>query len=314
MTEAQKRTARARRVLAGRGLVETISWSFIPRADAEMFGGGQPELELANPISSEMSFMRPSLLAGLGAAARQNANRGFADVALFEVGQIYRGDRPEDQLIAAAGMRIGTARLTGSGRHWDGAGKPVDLFEAKADALALIAALGLDSAKLQVARGAPGWFHPGRSGVIRLGPKNILGMFGELHPNTLRAMDLDGPAAAFELFLEAIPAPRRKGSTKPPLEITDLQPVRRDFAFVLAADVLAGDVIRAAQGADKALIADVSVFDIFEGPSLGEGRKSLAIEVTLLPREKTLTDEQIDAVSSRIIAEVKKATGGEIRA
>jgi phenylalanyl-tRNA synthetase beta chain len=314
MTELQKRIARTRRVLAGRGLVEAISWSFIPRADAELFGGGQTELELANPISTEMSFMRPSLLAGLAAAARQNANRGFGDLALFEVGQIYRGDKPEDQLIAAAGIRIGTAKLSGSGRHWDGAAKPVDLFEAKADALALLSALGLDPSKVQLARAAPDWFHPGRSAVIRLGPKNILGTFGELHPNTLRAMDLDGPAAGFELFLEAIPAPRRKGSTKPPLEITDLQPVRRDFAFLLASDVLAGDVIRAAQGADKALIAGVSVFDIFEGPSLGEGRKSMAIEVTLQPREKTLTDQEIDAVSSRIIAEVKKATGGEIRA
>ncbi len=151
-------------------------------------------------------------------------------------------------------------------------------------------------------------------GVIRLGPKNILGYFGELHPNTLRALDLDGPAAAFEVFPEAIPVSRRKSSAKPPLDMTDLHPVRRDFAFVLGTDVLAGDVLRAAQGADKALISNVSVFDIFEGPSLGEGRKSLAIEVTLQPREKTLTDEQIDAVSSRIIAEVKKATGGDIRA
>ncbi len=314
MTEGQKRNARARRVLAGRGLVEAVTWSFIPRGDAERFGGGQPELELANPISSEMSVMRPSLLPGLIAAARQNANRGFDDIALCEIGQIYRGDRPEDQLMAAAALRIGTARLAGGGRHWDGAGKAVDLFDAKADALAVLAALGLDPAKVQITRGAPDWFHPGRSGVIRLGPKNVLGHFGELHPQTLKTMDLDGPAAACELFLNGIPASRRKGSAKPPLELTDLQPVRRDFAFVLASDVLAGDVLRAARGADKALIATVAVFDIFEGPSLGEGRKSLAIEVTLQPREKTLTDEDIEAVSSRIIAEVKKATGGEIRA
>jgi hypothetical protein len=179
MTELQKRIARTRRVLAGRGLVEAISWSFIPRADAELFGGGQAELELANPISTEMSFMRPSLLAGLAAAARQNANRGFGDLALFEVGQIYRGDKPEDQLIAAAGIRIGTAKLSGSGRHWDGAAKPVDLFEAKADALALLSALGLDPSKVQLARAAPDWFHPGRSAVIRLGPKNILGTLSE---------------------------------------------------------------------------------------------------------------------------------------
>ncbi len=314
MTEGQKRTARTRRVLAGRGLIEAVTWSFIPRGDAEHFGGGQPELELANPISSEMSVMRPSLLPGLIAAARQNANRGFNDIALFEVGQIYRGDKPEDQLMGASALRVGTAKLTGSGRHWDGAAKPVDLFDAKADALSVLASLGLDPAKVQIARGAPEWFHPGRSGMIRLGPKNVLGHFGELHPLSLKAMDLDGPAAAFELFLDAVPASRRKGSIKPPLDATDLQPVRRDFAFVLASDVLAGDVLRAAQGADKALIANVVVFDIFEGPSLGQGKKSLAIEVTLQPREKTLTDDDIEAVSSRIVAEVKKATGGEIRA
>ena len=314
MTERQKRVARARRVLAGRGLVEAMTWSFIPRPDAERFGGGQPELELANPISSEMSLMRPSLLPGLIAAARQNANRGFDDIALFEIGQIFGGDKPEDQRTAAAGLRIGTAKLTGGGRHWDGAAKAVDLFDAKADAFSVLAALGLDPGKVQIARGVPGWFHPGRSGVIRLGPKNVLACFGELHPQVLKAMDLDGPAAAFELFLEAIPASRRKGSAKPPLDIADLQPVRRDFAFLLNADVLAGDVVRAAQGADKALISNVAVFDVFEGPGLGGGKKSLAIEVTLQPREKTLTDQEIDAVAARIVADVKKATGGEIRA
>ncbi len=314
MTDGQKRISRARRVLAGRGLIEAVTWSFIPRADAELFGGGQPELELANPISTEMAVMRPSLIAGLAAAARQNANRGFSDFALFEVGQVYRGDRPEDQLIAAAGLRLGTAKLTGGGRHWDGAAEPVSLFDVKADALTLLAALGLDPAKVQIAREAPGWFHPGRSGVIRLGPKNVLGMFGGLHPQALKGMDLGGPAAAFEIFLEAIPVPRRKGSARPPLDLTDLQPVRRDFAFVLDSDTLAGDVMRAAQGADKALISDVTVFDVFEGASLGVGKKSLAIEVTMQPREKTLTDQEIDAVSSRIIAEVRKATGGEIRA
>jgi phenylalanyl-tRNA synthetase beta chain len=314
MTESQRRTARARRVLAGRGLVEAVTWSFIARGHAEHFGGGQPELQLANPISSEMSVMRPSLLPGLIAAARQNANRGFNDIGLFEVGQIYRGDKPEDQLMAASGLRIGTAKLSGAGRHWDGAAKSVDLFDAKADALAALAALGLDPAKVQIARSSPDWFHPGRSGAMRLGPNKLLAHFGELHPLTLKAMDLGGPAAAFELFLDAIPASRRKASAKPPLDTADLQPVRRDFAFVLASEVLAGDVLRAAQGADKALIANVAVFDVFEGPSLGAGKKSLAIEVTLQPREKTLTDEDIEAVSSRIVAEVKKATGGEIRA
>lgn len=314
MTEGQKRLARARRVLAGRGLVEAVTWSFIPRPDAELFGGGQAELELANPISSEMSVMRPSLIPGLAAAARQNANRGFSNLALFEAGQVYSGDKPEDQRVAASGLRLGTARLAGSGRHWGGEAKTVDLFDVKADALAVIGALGLDPAKVQIVRGADSWFHPGRSGLIRLGPKNIIGSFGELHPQILKAFDLDGSVAAFEIFIEAIPQSRRKSSQKPPLEINDLQPVNRDFAFVLDADILAGDVIRAAQGADKALISDVSVFDIFQGASLGEGRKSMAIEVTLQPRDKTLTDEQIEAISTKIVAAVKKATGGEIRA
>ncbi len=258
--------------------------------------------------------MRPSLLPGLITAARQNGNRGFDDVALFEVGQIYRGDKPEDQITAASGIRTGTAKLSGGGRRWDGAAKPVDVFDVKADALGVLTMLGFDASKVQIARGAPGWFHPGRSGLIKLGPKTVLGTFGELHPDTLRAMDLSGPAAAFELFLEAIPPARRKGVAKPPLAAVDLQSVRRDFAFVLGSDALASEVVRAAQGADKVLISAVSVFDIFEGPSLGAGRKSLAIEVTMQPREKTLTDEEIEAVSGKIIAAVKKATGGEIRA
>jgi phenylalanyl-tRNA synthetase beta chain len=313
MTEGQKRVAKVRRLLAGRGLVEAVTWSFIPHADAELFGGGQPEIELANPISSQMSSMRPSLLPGLIMAARQNGNRGFDDVALFEVGQIYRGDRPDDQLMAAAGLRTGTAKLAGAGRRWDGAAKPVDVFDAKADALGALAMLGFDAAKVQVASGAPGWFHPGRSGLIKLGPKTVLGAFGEVHPDTLRAMDLSGPACAFELFLEAVPPARRKTIARTPLDASDLQPVRRDFAFVLGSDALASDVVRAAQGADKTLITSVAVFDVFEGASLGAGKKSLAIEVTLQPREKTLTDEEIEAVSAKVVAAVKKATGGEIR-
>jgi phenylalanyl-tRNA synthetase beta chain len=314
MTEGQKRTARARRLLAGRGLVEAVTWSFIPRPDAELFGGGQAELDLANPISSEMSSMRPSLLPGLIAAARLNGNRGFDDVALFEVGQIYRGDQPEDQINTASGLRTGTSRTSGSGRRWDGAAKSVDVFDVKADAIAVLAMLGFDAAKVQIGRGAPAWFHPGRSGVIKLGPKTVLGIFGELHPDTLQAMDLSGPAAAFELFLDAIPPARRKAIARTPLAASDLQPVRRDFAFVLGSDALASEVVRAAQGADKVLISNVAVFDVFEGASLGAGRKSLAIEVTLQPRDKTLTDEEIEAVSAKVVAAVKKATGGEIRA
>jgi phenylalanyl-tRNA synthetase beta chain len=314
LTETQKRVRYARRVLAGRGLVEAITWSFIARPQAEAFGGGQPGLELANPISAEMTTMRPSLLPGLLAAVQRNRNRGAADVGLFEVGQAYRGDAPKDQFVAASGVRAGAIALAGAGRHWSGTMAEAGLFEAKADVVALLAALGFDAGKAQVVREAPAWFHPGRSAALKLGPKVTLAHFGEIHPATLALMDVEGPVAAFEVFVNAIPAQKRKSLAKPPLEAADLLPVRRDFAFLLDATVPAGDVVRAAMGADKKLIASVSVFDVFEGKALGPGKKSLALEVTLQPREKTLTDAEIEAVAQRIIAEVGKATGGQIRA
>jgi phenylalanyl-tRNA synthetase beta chain len=313
LTETQRRVRRARRVMAGRGLTEAITWSFIPRATARVFGGGQDALELANPISTEMSSMRPSLLPGLIAAVHRNRNRGFADLGLFEVGQAYRGDAPEDQFIAASGVRAGAAALTGTGRHWSGAAPEAGLYDAKADVTALLADLGFDASKAQVTREAPAWFHPGRSGTLRLGPRITLAHFGELHPGTLRALDVAGPVAAFEVFLEALPPQRKKGLARAPLVAADLLPVRRDFAFVLDAQVPAGDVVKAALGADKKLIAGVNVFDLFEAESLGKGKKSLALEVTLQPTEKTLTDEEIEAVATRVIAAVAKATGGVIR-
>ena len=313
LTEGQRRVRRARRVLAARGLVEAVTWSFIARPTARVFGGGQDALELANPISSEMSSMRPSLLPGLLAAVHRNRNRGFADVALFEVGQAYRGDAPEDQYVAASGVRAGAAPLTGSGRHWSGTAAEASLFDAKADVVALLAELGFDAAKAQLTRDAPAWFHPGRSATLRLGPKIVLAHFGEVHPETLRALDVASPVAAFEVFLGALPPQRKKGAARAALEAADLLPVRRDFAFVLDRDVAAGDVIKAALAADKKLIAGISVFDLFEGESLGAGKKSLALEVTLQPREKTLTDAEIEAVAARIVAAVGKATGGEIR-
>jgi phenylalanyl-tRNA synthetase beta chain len=313
LTEVQRRVRRARRVLAGRGLTEAITWSFIARDTARAFGGGQDTLELANPISSEMSSMRPSLLPGLLAAVQRNRNRGFADIALFEVGQAYRGDAPEDQYISASGVRAGAAAFIGAGRHWAGPAQEVDLYDAKADVVALLAALGFDADKAQTTRDAPAWFHPGRSGALRLGPKITLAHFGELHPETLRALDVAGPIAAFEVFLQALPPQRRKGLARAPLVAADLLPVRRDFAFVLGADVPAGDVVKAALSADKKLISSVSVFDLFASESLGAGKKSLALEVTLQPTEKTLTDEEIDAVAAKVIAAVGKATGGAIR-
>ena len=313
LTDTQRRVRRARRALAARGMVEAVTWSFIGSDEAQLFGGGGAALELANPISSEMTSMRPSLLPGLLAAAARNRNRGFADAALFEVGQSYRGDRPNEQIVTAAGVRVGSARLAGTGRHWDGPAPPVDVFEAKADAVGLLAALGFEPSKAQVTRDAPGWFHPGRSGVLRLGPKVVLAHFGELHPAVARTLDLAGGAIAFEVFLDALPAERRRTRARPPLAAADLLPVRRDFAFVLDAGVAAADVVRAAQGAERALITGVDVFDVFEGGSLGAGKKSLALEVTITPKDKTLTDEEIAAIGRKVIAAVQKATGGEIR-
>jgi phenylalanyl-tRNA synthetase beta chain len=313
LTPLQKRVRRGRRALAGRGLVEAVTWSFIPRKEAKRFAGGGDELELANPISTEMSSMRPSLLPGLVSAVQRNHDRGHRDCALFEMGQAYRGAQPQDQYTAAAGVRAGSARLEGAGRDWSGEAKPADLYDAKADALSLLAALGVDAKQVQINRQAPDWYHPGRSGVLQLGPKVVLGTFGELHPATLRAFGVDGGVAAFEIDLNSLPQARRKTTSRGPLVHSDLLPVTRDFAFLLDQAVAAGDVVRAAAGADKALISDVSVFDVFEGQGVAEGKKSLAIEVTLQPREKTLTDNEIEVVADKVVAAVVKATDGELR-
>ena len=314
LTEKQKRARRARRLLAARGFTEAVTWSFITRKEAAQFGGGSDALELANPISSEMSSMRPSLLPGLIAAVTRNRNRGANDVALFELGQAYRGDKPDDQYLSAAGVRAGTARLVGCGRHWSGKDEAANVFDVKADVFAALAALGFDASKAQIVREAPAWYHPGRSGTLRLGPKVVLAYFGELHPATLKTLDAEAPVAAFEIFLDALPAEKKKSRTRPALTAADLLPVTRDFAFVVPRACAAGDVIKAAAGADKALIKEVNVFDVFEGGALGaEGKKSLAIEVTLQPQTATLTEKDIEAVSAKIVADVKKATGGEIR-
>jgi phenylalanyl-tRNA synthetase beta chain len=251
LTETQRRVRRARRALAARGLVEAVTWSFIARDTARVFGGGQDALELANPISTEMSSMRPTLLAGLLAGVQKNRNRGFADLGLFEVGQAYRGDAPDDQFVAASGVRAGAAPFTGPGRHWSRKTEEASLFDAKADVVALLAELGFDAAKAQLTRDAPAWFHPGRSATLRLGPKIVLAHFGEIHPETLRVLDVANPVAAFEVFLGALPPQRKKSLARDALEAPDLLPVRRDFAFLLDHDVAAGDVIRAALGSDK---------------------------------------------------------------
>jgi phenylalanyl-tRNA synthetase beta chain len=315
LTLIQQRTRKAKRALAARGLVEAVTWSFIAKPPAELFGGGRPELALANPIAADLSDMRPSLVPGLVAAAQRNADRGIADVGLFEVGQIFRGDTPADQLTAAAGVRRARARASGSGRHWSVKAGEVDAFDVKGDALAALVAAGAPVGALQITPGGPAWLHPGRSGTIQIGPQNVLGHFGELHPRALEVLRAEGPLVGFEVILERIPEPKPKATrAKPVLELSPLQPVERDFAFVVDRAVKAADIVRAALSADRKLVAGVTVFDVYEGQGIEAGKKSIAIAVTLQPREKTMTDEEIDAVAARIVAEVGKRTGGTLRA
>lgn len=314
LTTLQIRTRSGRRALAVRGMMEAVTWSFIPAKHAELFGGGQDSLKLSNPIAADMSDMRPSLLPGLIAAAQRNADRGLGDVALFEVSGTYENDTAEGQRRVAAGVRRGTAKLEGSGRNWSGNAANVGVFDAKADAIAALEACGAPVDRLQIETGAPAWYHPGRSGVIKLGPKVVLGTFGEFHPKTLEGLDVSGPLCGFEVYVDAIPEPKAKPTkTKPKLELSPFQAVKRDFAFVVDKAVEAGVLTRAALGADKKLISGVSVFDIFEGASLGEGKKSVAIEVTIQPVEKTLTDQDFEALAAKIVENVKKQTGGSLR-
>ncbi|HEV2553834.1 MAG TPA: phenylalanine--tRNA ligase subunit beta [Bosea sp. (in: a-proteobacteria)] len=314
LTVLQKRTRQAKRLLASRGMVEAVTWSFIDHEAAKLFGGGSRQLVLANPIAADLSDMRPSLLPGLIRAAQANADRGFGDVALFEVGQIFQNDQPEGQLMAATGLRRGTAKLEGAGRHWDGTAKPVDAFDAKADVMALLAGLGVPVGGLQVVPGGPAWAHPGRSATLRFGPKGVIGAFGELHPRILKALDVKGPLVAFEIHLDALPLPKYKPTkVKPKLALSGFQPVTRDFAFIVDQATAAGEMVKSAQNADRALISDVSVFDLYEGQGVEPGKKSVALAVTLQPVEKTLTEAEIEAVGAKIVAEMAKRYGAALR-
>jgi phenylalanyl-tRNA synthetase beta chain len=314
LTVLQKRTRQAKRLLASRGMVEAVTWSFIDHEAAKLFGGGSRQLVLANPIAADLSDMRPSLLPGLIRAAQANADRGFGDVALFEVGQIFQNDQPEGQLMAATGLRRGTATLEGAGRHWDGTAKPVDAFDAKADVMALLAGLGVPVGGLQVVPGGPAWAHPGRSATLRFGPKGVIGAFGEVHPRILRALDVKGPLVAFEIHLDALPLPKYKPTkVKPKLALSGFQPVTRDFAFIVDQATAAGEMVKSAQNADRALISDVSVFDLYEGQGVEPGKKSVALAVTLQPVEKTLTEAEIESVGAKIVAEMAKRYGAALR-
>jgi len=308
LTPMQKRLTTARRTTAALGYNEAVTYSFIDQKAAELFGGGTDATMLANPISSEMSHMRPNLLPGLLQAAARNQARGFMDVSLFEAGPAWHGGEPGEQHDQVAGILVGR---TGP-KDVHGEMRPVDVYDVKADIEAVLASMGAP-AKVQIMRGGSDWWHPGRHGQICLGPKKVLGVFGELHPKILAAMGIKGPAMAFTIFPAEIPLPRKSSATRPALKATDLQAVERDFAFVVDADVEALTLVNAAAGADKALISDVRVFDEFIGGSLGEGRKSLAITVRLQPSDATLTEKDIEAVGAKIIEKVSKATGGELR-
>jgi len=304
----QKREQAARRTAAGLGYNECVTYSFVDQKSAALFDGGSDATMLANPISSEMSHMRPDLLVGLLQAAARNQARGFADLALFEVGPVFSGGEPGEQALQVSGLLVGK---TGP-KDILGESRSVDVFDAKADAEAVLAAIGAP-AKVQVMRGGPSWWHPGRHGKICLGPKKVLAIFGELHPKVLKEMGVKGPAVAFTVWPEEVPEARKKSATRPALKASDLQAVERDFAFVVDAQVEALTLLNAAAGADKALIEDVRVFDEFIGGSLGEGKKSLAITVRMQPQDKTLKDEDIEAVAAKIVEKVMKATGGSLR-
>ena len=308
MTPMQRREQAARRMAAALGYNECITYSFIDQASAALFGGGDDATRLENPISSEMSHMRPALLPGLLQAAARNQARGFMDMALFELGPAFHGGEPGEQHTLISGLLVGRTEP----KDVHGASRPIDVFDVKADAEAILSAIGAP-AKVQILRGAQGWWHPGRHGKICLGPKKVLGVFGELHPKVLTEMGVKGPAMAFTLWPGEIPMPRKTGATRPALALKDLQAVERDFAFVVDADVEALTLVNAASGADKALISDVRVFDEFIGGSLGEGKKSLAVTVRLQPSDKTLTEAEIEAVSAKIVEKVSKATGGSLR-
>jgi len=307
-TLLQNRTRLARRALAIRGLSEAVTWSFAAQNHAKLFGGGTDDMLVDNPISSDLDCMRPSALIHLLLAGQRNADKGYPVAALFEVGPVYRSTNEDGQAICVAGMR-----RTEMERHWTGE-HSIDALSAKADVVEALTAMGAKVDNLQMSKPTGAYWHPGRSARLQMGPKNILADFGELHPGTLKSLGIEGRVVAFEIWPENIPAPRKKSvsKTKGALAVSDFMPVHRDFAFIVSDDIASGDILKAAKGADKQLISDVSLFDVYRGKGVEDGHKSLAIEVTIAPNNTTLTDKEIEAVSDKIIVQVGKA-GGTLR-
>lgn len=309
LSARQKRARAVKRELASAGMHEAVTWSFMKREQAVLFGGGDERLVVDNPISSELDCMRPSILPNLMQAAQRNRDRGASVVALFEIGPVYENDTDKGQLLVASGLRAGQS----GDRHWATPVKAVDVFDAKRDALTALASAGAPTGNLQVFDETPGYFHPGRSGTLRLGPKNILAAFGELHPRVLKAMDVDGPVVCFEVYLDRIPAPKKKGAAKGALSVSNLQSVERDFAFLLDRDTKVEQLVRAIRGADKTIISDVGVFDVYVGKGVPENQKSIAVSVRLEPKDETFTEKHLEEISARICGAAEKAVGAVLR-
>ena len=307
LTPAQRRTRAVRRALAARGFNETVNYSFIPRGDAKLFGGGDEARQVENPIASDLDALRPSVLPSLLAAAKRNEARGFNDLMLFEIGVQFESGVPGAQEIVAAGIRVGEGS-----RSWTKASHPSDAFDAKADTLAIIETAMGEPMTAPIKPGAPAWYHPGRSGTLALGPK-LLARFGDIHPKVLAAFDLKGPVSGFEVLLEALPEAKSKGNARPVFSPSPFQAVERDFAFLVDVTVPADDILRAARSAERNLIEAVAIFDVYEGKGVPEGKKSLAISVRIQPKDKTLTEPEIEVVAQKIVTGVAKATGAALR-
>ncbi len=294
----QARVRLARRALAAMGYAEAVTWSFTKQSTAALFGGGDERLLVENPIAADLDCMRPSALPNLIQAAARNAARGHADAALFEIGPIYLDDSPTGQRTVIAGLIAPRAA-----RHWAGAAEDA-LFALKGDLMALLEALGAPVGSLQLTQDQNrDWWHPGRSARLQLGPKTVMAEFGALHPRVLKALDADGPMLAFEIVLDAVPEPRgQKSKARGAANLANLMPLTRDFAFVVEDGKAAGDLVRAVTGADKALIAEVRVFDVYRGAGVPEGMKSVALEVVIQPVEATLTEVEIETLSAKVVA------------
>ena len=307
LTKKQKQIKMIKRSIASKGLMETISYSFVNNKESLNFGGGSSSLKIVNPISDELSEMRPTPLASLVSIADENFKKGYTDIGIFEVGPGFLGVEQDEQITIASGLRIGTHRSEGSGKDWQGFQK-VSVFDAKEDVISVLELLNLNLESHKVERTAPDHYHPGRSGQIVTGGGDILASFGELHPKIIKTKDFK-VAVAFEIYIDSINKQKIKSNLKIAPEISNLQPLKRDFSFIVSSDTEAQTIINTAKQSDKSFIKDVKIFDQF----LGENEKSIAIEVIIQPKEVTLTDEQIESISKKIIKSVEDKTKGKLR-